>query len=438
MQFPKILQRKYVYTDNDYVILIMKSKLLVTYIIVNWERLTLAFRIPAFRWLWASSLAGAAGFQPFMIGQGWLLYELTASPFMVGLAPALGAASNLILTPIWGIISDRLDRRKLMMISQFVVGISIFMIGILVVNDIVQIWHILLLSVTQRTGMSLQRTAGKPFTFSVVGRKAFMNATAAQFLSSQGAGLVGPISAGFIIMSFGVGYLFLILGFIILVGILPLFRVQSIAIKNRVNKSLTQDFREALKFVKNEKSLRSILWTVLVTESLGYSTWSMFPVVAVSLLGGDAITLGLLGTFRGLGGVVGAITISSFGDVKMKGSILWGGACLFGIALIAFSFSHNPYLSYALVSAIGIVAVIYDITANTLLLSLCPEEMRGRIMAIYGIVMTGIGFGSLGMGAVAGWLGVNWAIFGGGSVVTTNALAHMPMASIVNSQGQKH
>lgn len=372
-----------------------------------------------------------------MIGQGWLLWELTASPFMVGLAPALGAASNLILNPFWGLMSDRLDRRKLMIISQSVMGLAILVLGILVVNDMVQIWHVLILSVIQRMGMSLQRTAGKPFTFSVVGRKAFMNATAAHFLTSQGAGLVGPISAGFIIKSFGTGYLFLILGFIILMGVLALFRVQSVPIKNRATKSFIQDFREALKFVKNDTSLRTILWTVLVTESLGYSTWSMFPVVAVSLLGGDSVTLGLLGTFRGLGGVLGALSISSFGDVKLKGSILWGGAFLFGLALIAFSFSRDAYLSYALVSGIGIVAVIYDIQANTLLLSLCPEEMRGRIMAIYGIVMTGIGFGSLGMGAVAGWLGVNWAIFGGGSLVTTNALAHMHMAPVVNRQAQK-
>ncbi len=404
---------------------------------MNWDRLILAFRIPAFRWIWLSSLAGAAGFQPFMIGQGWLLWELTASPFMVGLAPALGAASNLILNPFWGLMSDRLDRRKLMIISQSVMGLAILVLGILVINDMVQVWHVLILSVIQRMGMSLQRTAGKPFTFSIVGRKAFMNATAATFLTSQGAGLVGPISAGFIIKSFGTGYLFLILGFIILIGILALFRVQSVPIKNRATKSFIQDFREALKFVKNDTSLRTILWTVLVTESLGYSTWSMFPVVAVSLLGGDSVTLGLLGTFRGLGGVLGALSISSFGDVKLKGSILWGGAFLFGLALIAFSFSRDAYLSYALVSGIGIVAVIYDIQANTLLLSLCPEEMRGRIMAIYGIVMTGIGFGSLGMGAVAGWLGVNWAIFGGGSLVTTNALAHMHMAPVVNRQAQK-
>ncbi|SVB13722.1 uncharacterized protein METZ01_LOCUS166576, partial [marine metagenome] len=404
---------------------------------VNWDRLTLAFRIPAFRWIWASSLAGAAGFQPFMIGQGWLLWELTASPFMVGLAPALGAASNLLLNPFWGLMSDRLDRRKLMIISQSVMGLAILALGILVVNDMVQVWHVLVLSVIQRMGMSLQRTAGKPFTFSVVGRKAFMNATAAHFLTSQGAGLVGPVSAGFIIKSFGTGYLFLILGFIILIGVLALFRVQSVPIKNRATKSFIQDFKEALKFVRNDTSLRAILWTVLVTESLGYSTWSMFPVVAVSLLGGDSVTLGLLGTFRGLGGVLGALSISSFGDIKLKGSILWGGAFLFGLALIAFSFSRDAYLSYALVSCIGIVAVIYDIQANTLLLSLCPEEMRGRIMAIYGIVMTGIGFGSLGMGAAAGWLGVNWAIFGGGSLVTTNALAHMHMAPVVNRQAQK-
>ena len=69
---------------------------------MNWERLTLAFRVSAYRWVWASNFAAAAGFQPFMIGQGWLLYDLTGSPFMVGLAPGLGAAFNLVLSPFWG------------------------------------------------------------------------------------------------------------------------------------------------------------------------------------------------------------------------------------------------------------------------------------------------------------------------------------------------
>ena len=149
---------------------------------MNWERLTLAFRVSAYRWVWASNFAAAAGFQPFMIGQGWLLYDLTGSPFMVGLAPGLGAAFNLVLSPFWGLLADRFDRRKLMMIAQIAMGLSIVMIGALVVTDHIEVWHVLGLSVIQRMGMSLQRTARSTLMFDVVGSKAFMNATAGQFL----------------------------------------------------------------------------------------------------------------------------------------------------------------------------------------------------------------------------------------------------------------
>lgn len=399
---------------------------------MNWERLTLAFRVSAYRWVWASNFAAAAGFQPFMIGQGWLLYDLTGSPFMVGLAPGLGAAFNLVLSPFWGLLADRFDRRKLMMISQTAMGLSIIMIGALVVMDRIEVWHVLGLSVIQRMGMSLQRTARSTLMFDVVGSKAFMNATAGQFLSSQGAGLIGPVGAGFIIKSFGAGYLFLILGFIILIGVLMLLKVESVLVKRLQSKSIIDDLKEGFRFVRNDKPIRTILWTVLVTEGLGFSTWSMFPVVAISLLGGDAVTLGLLGTFRGFGGVIGALFISSFGDIRFKGSILWGSAFLFGLFLIAFSFSHSALLSYVLISTIGFMAIMYNTQAQSLLQILTPDEMRGRVMGIHSVLLTGIGFGAMGMGAIAGWLGVNWAIFGGGGLVATNAAINLPIAPTVN------
>jgi MFS family permease len=160
----------------------------------------------------------------------------------------------------------------------------------------------------------------------------------------------------------------------------------------------------------------------------------MFPVVAISLLGGDAVTLGLLGTFRGLGGVIGALFISSFGDIRVKGSILWGSAFLFGLFLIVFSFSRNTFLSYFLISTIGFVAIMYNTQAQSLLQILTPDAMRGRVMGIHSVLLTGIGFGALGMGAIAGWLGVNWAIFGGGGLVATNALINVSTAPIVNRE----
>jgi len=397
-----------------------------------WDRLFLAFKIPAYRWIWSSNFAAAAGFQPFMVGQGWLLFELTNSPFYVGLAPGLGAAANLIFSPLGGVLADRIDRRLLMMFAQGMMALAVLAIGVLVVADQIEVWQVLVLSVVQRMGMALQRTARNTFMFDVVGRTAFMNAMAGQFLSSQGAGLIGPIGAGIVIGAFGVGPLFLALGTIILAGCFLLLKVESVPVPQRRPASVFADLREGVAFVRGNRPIRAILLTVLITEGLGFSTWSMFPVIASEVLNGGPVVLGLLSSFRGLGGVIGAILISSFGNIRPKGTVLFGAAFTFGLMLVAFSFSQSIPLSLFLIGLVGSVAIVYNTQAQTLLPLLTPDAMRGRVLGIHSVILTSIGFGALGMGAVATLVGVTWAIFGGGTLVAVNALGRSPSASIIN------
>ncbi|MBM3926179.1 MAG: MFS transporter [SAR202 cluster bacterium] len=399
-----------------------------------WERLFTAFRIPAYRWMWSSSLAAAAGFQPYMVGQGWLLYDLTESPFIVGLAPGLGAAANLLFAPFGGVLADRMDRRLMVMLSQGLMALAILTIGVLVVADLVEVWHVLVMSMGHSVGMSLQRTSRNTFLLDVVGRNAFMNAMAGQFMSSQIAGLVGPFAAGFIIAGVGVGYLFLILGSIIVLGAFLMLKVAPVPMEHRQTNSVFGELRESINFIRKNRPVRGVLLTVLITEGLGFSAWSMFPVIATEVLNGGPVVLGMLSTCRGLGGVVGTVVISSFGDIKSKGTVLFGAAITFGALLVLFSFSRNIPLSLFLIGLTGAASIMYNTQAQTVLPLLSPAEMRGRVMGLHSVVLTSIGFGALGMGAVASLVGVTWSVLGGGSLVAVNGLGRSRMAGVINRE----
>ena len=142
------------------------------------DRLLLAFRLPVYRWLWASNLTEATGFMPFMLAQGWVILEITGSPFMVGLATGLGGAANMLFSPLGGVLVDRFNRRTILMLAQIIMAAAILILGLLFIAGVIEVWHILIISMVQRTMMGLQLTARNTLMYNLVGPKVFMNAMA--------------------------------------------------------------------------------------------------------------------------------------------------------------------------------------------------------------------------------------------------------------------
>ena len=175
------------------------------------SRVLLAFRIPAYRWLWYASLANANGFMPLMVGQGWLILTITNSPFMVGLAPGLGGIAAMISSPIGGVLVDRINRRTVLIMAQSVMASSVLVLGLLTIFELIEVWQILLLSSISGLSRGFGNPARSTLMYDVVGPKAIMNAMAGQMLSFQFASIFGPLAAGFIMAAYGPGPLFLII-----------------------------------------------------------------------------------------------------------------------------------------------------------------------------------------------------------------------------------
>lgn len=395
-----------------------------------------ALRVPGYRWVWGSTLLSAMGFMTYGMGQGWLLLQITGSPLWVGVAPGITGVVAVLLSPIGGVLADRVDRRNLLMAGQGTFAVGLLTLGVLVVTGQVQVWHVLavaaLLGVTRAT-----QPARASLTYELVGSSGMQNAMAAQFAAMSGSGAVGPLAGGFVLATLGPGPLFLIIGSLGIVAVSLLSRVKAPARAAPPRSSVLANLKEGVGFAVRDRPIRAVLSLIVLTEICGFSVNSMLPVVVRDVLKADGKVLGLLASLWGIGGLLGTLTLATRGDVKRKGWLFVGSALTMGVALFLFSLSNSLPLSLGLLMIAGGGAALYDTMGNTLLQTLAPDALRGRVAGVYSLLLSGGSWGSLGMGAVAEFRGVAFAIGLGGCIVAANALRVLPMAAMMGHRREE-
>lgn len=365
----------------------------------------------------------------YNLGQGWLILELTNSPLLVGLAPGLSGLTSLV-TSIWGgVLADRLNRKHVLIGGHIVLATTLLSLGLLEIMAVLEPWHIMLAAMAQGLIRGTQYPARNSLTYDIVGRERVQNAIGGQFMATNAAFVIGPLIAGFVLVSAGAGNLFLALGGIALVAILMLVRVGNAPrTQQQRPTSIWEDLKEGATFAIHDRATKGMLTVVAVTESVGFATLFMLPVVVRDLLHADAVVLGLVTALWGVGGVSSTLVISVIGDIHHKGRVFIGASALLGFALLAFSFSRNLPLSLCLVFLAGAAGAIYDTMGNTLSQTIAPESLRGRVAGFYSFMISGVQLGSFGMGAVAEFRGIAFAVGLGGSLVASNALRLAPLA----------
>ena len=394
----------------------------------------MAFRVPQYRWLWTSFFFNSSGFMSFQLAQGWFLLVRTDSPLMVGLSPALAGVANLAVSPLAGVLADRWNRRNILIVCQSVMAALVLALGLLAITDLVRVWHILLVSSVLGVFRGLENPARHTLMYDVVGRGVLLNAMAGQYLATSLAAALGGLGAGSLLAVFGPGTVLLTIGGYFLLAMLLLLRMPNPPRAAPPPGSVWRNFKEGVGFALHDRPILTVMWVILITESLGFSARTMFPVATRNLLDSGPFVLGLLMTLWAIGGIIGAIILSSFGDFQRKGWVFMGAAFAFGASLVLFAFSHNLSLSLMLAILAGAFGVTYDILATTLLQALSPEAMRGRVMGLYTLLVSGFSLGSLLIGTVAKFFGITTAIASGGATVSITALGGTPMAQAIGER----
>lgn len=338
----------------------------------------------------------------------WLTYRITNSVFMLGLIGFLGQIPTLLFTPFAGVFADRYNRHRILMITQVLEMVQALILAALIMSGVISIWHIVILTIFLGIVTAFDAPARHAFVVEMVSTKEDLsNAIALNSLSFNAARLIGPAMAGILVAIVGEGMCFFINGVSYIAVILALFGMRiTPRMIQKEHKPIMHGFKEGMRYVLNHPTIKSIMLITALISLVGMSYVVLMPVFAKDVLGGGPGTLGYLMGVSGLGALLGALYLASRKDVKGLGRVAFFNANLFGMGLIAFSFSRVLWLSMAILVFIGFGMMAQMASYNTVLQTIVHDDKRGRVMSIFMAAFMGmVPFGYLIAGSLASLLG---------------------------------
>ncbi|MBI4336576.1 MAG: MFS transporter [Chloroflexi bacterium] len=383
----------------------------------GWARLFLAFETRSFRWFWGSLFFSSMAIGVRMLAQGWLVLELTNSPFWVGMVTGLQGVATVAVGAPGGALVDRLNRKQVLVWTHVAsIGVALA-IGVLAVTHHVALWHLLVASLASGAMQAVQMPASNALVYDVVGPRRLLNAMAARMVAFNLTRIIGSLIAGGLIASFGVGSSYLFAAGSTCVGILCLLPIKGAFLAGGLKEPFWQSVRQGVGYTWGRRDLRRLLLLSLLMETFGFSHTIMLPVMARDVLDVGAIGFGVLSSASGAGAMASNVGVALMGDYQGKGKLLGGTALVSGVSLLLFALSPWFALSAVLVGVAGAALMAYDVTLGTVFQLLVSDDVRGRVMGIYGLTFGFTPLGGLLAGAVASVAGAPVAIGLGGVVV---------------------
>ena len=354
------------------------------------------------------------------VGEGWLILTLTNSPFYVGLTSALSSLGVLLFSLYAGVIADRTDKRRFIVFMQIAFMLEAFTVAILVWTGVIQVWHVLTLATLLGIASAFDIPMRQSFVYDMVGKDDLMNAIALNSSLFNGARVIGPAIAGFLIGAVGIAACYFLngLSFIAVIAGLLMMRLPAVQ-RVEVTTSVWAGFREVLLYLRNDTRLRVLMILTATLSIFGFPYLTMMPVFARDVLHRGAEGYGALTASVGIGAVLGALGVALYSArIRARGKLMLAGGTAFGILLIIFAGSRSLALSMLVLGLAGCAMIVNNSITNTLLQTAAPDHLRGRIMGFYSFVFVGMApFGAFLFGVVAEHTGVPTTIAAGGAIV---------------------
>lgn len=362
-----------------------------------------SFRYRNYRLWFVGQLASLVGTWMQSTAQGFLVFQLTNSPAFLGYVGFASGIPTWLFTLYGGVISDRMPRRSLMVITQSAMMILAFILAALAFAGVVQPWHIVLLAFLLGIANAFDAPARQAFILELVDRPDMTNAIALNSTMFNAATAIGPAIAGLTYALLGPAWCFTINGISFIAVLLALLamRIKPQPVRTNATSALA-DLKEGMRYVAGDATIRILILTVAVASTFGIGYATLLPAWAVTVLGGDSATNGFLQSARGVGSLLGGLMIASLGHFRFKGRLLTLGSFVFPVLLLLFAFVRWIPLSLLTTVGMGWGFMIMLNLANTLVQSHVTDELRGRVMGIYSLAFFGtMPLGALLAGAVA-------------------------------------
>ncbi len=350
------------------------------------------------------------------IAMSWLVYRITDSSLLLGIVGFAGQIPIFLIAPFAGVLADRWNRRRLVIITQALAMIQAFVLASLVLSNAILVWQIIMLSIFLGFVEAFDVPTRQSFMIDIVEKKNLGNAIALNSAMLNSARLIGPSIAGILIALLGEGACFLLNGVSYLVVIISLICMRIESVSRSVTKEpVIAGLKEGFSYVVGFAPIRSIMLLLTLISLVGGPYTVLLPVFAKDILHGGPHTLGFLMGFSGLGALAGTIYLASRSQVRGLERMIAYTAGVLGCGLIAFSFSEIFWISYMIMLVTGFGWVVQLASCNTVLQTIVEDDKRGRVMSFYTMASKGtIPIGSLLVGSIAEWIGApNTLIFGG-------------------------
>ena len=382
-----------------------------------------ALRHRNFQLFFSGQLISLTGTWMQTVAQSWLVYRLTGSSLLLG---SVGFASQIpvfLVAPIGGMVADRVNRHKVVISTQIASLVLAFILSALTLTHTVKVWHIFVLAALLGVVNAFDIPGRQSFLVDMVGRDDLMNAIALNSSMFNGARVIGPAIAGILVARIGEGWCFFANGVSYIAVIIGLLLMRVHCPRRSESDSPLEDIIEGFRWSSHTGPIRSLLLLLGVVSLVGMPYTVLMPIFADRILHGGARGMGILMGFTGIGALLGALTLALRSGIRGLGKLVSICCAGFGISLIAFSFSKIFWLSAALLIPVGFFIMLQMACSNTLIQSMVPDALRGRVMAVYSMMFMGMApFGALLGGAMADRVGAPIAVATGGAASIAGAI----------------
>ena len=353
------------------------------------------------------------------IAQGWLLFELTSSPFYLGLFSSLRMVLLLSFFILGGILSDRIDRRKVMLAIQWISALSALALALLVSTHTIRVWHIFVLGAITSTTWAFEQPVRQALLPQLVKREDLVNALALNAVTWNGAGLLGPSLVGVAVPHIGIDGCFYVNVISYLAVIAALLRMHVPALDHgQARSSVVQSLVDAFGYVRREKVIAVFLSVSAIFNIFGRSYVTLLPVFAKDVLRLGASGFGYISAGPGLGTIIGSLTLASLGRVAATRGRMASMLVLFSACLVGFAATGNPRVAFGLLVAVGALSTVFETLLNTSIQLRVEEAFRGRVSGFYGLTGGGLReLGGMQAGFIAEWTGAPFAITTGAIIL---------------------
>jgi len=383
------------------------------------SRLTRALRHRNYRLFFSGQSLSLVGTWITRVATSWLVYRLTGSELLLGVVGFCGQIPTMLLAPFAGVLVDRWDRHRLLVLTQVLSMLQSFALAVLTLRHQITVPWLLGLQILQGVINAFDTPARQAFVVEMVEDRADLaNAIALNSSMVNGSRIIGPSIGGALIAAVGEGWCFMAdaISYLFVIASLLMMRLPKGGVA-RVEARVLEELRVGYRYVRESLPIRTALITLAIVSTMAMPYTVLMPAFVADVLHGGPNTLGLMMTSSGVGALAGGIYLAARRSVVGLGRVAAYATLVFGVGLVGFAFAHTVWVAVLMLPVVGAGFMVQMAATNTVLQTLVTDELRGRVMAFYTMAFFGTApIGSLLAGVAADRIGAQWTIAIGGVV----------------------